>query len=266
MKSPLRYPGGKSRAVPLILPYIPEGRVMVSPFIGGGSIELALAARGQEVFAFDAWKPLVNFWQHILAEHEAVCHEAPRWCPMDRDLYFRQRSISFGDGAAEAARFYGLNRASFTGVFTQSGYSGTRSTHSAVDALRAFRPPANLHVVEADFRLSIRFASRHGYTIYADPPYITDRQNLYGDKGKMHMNFDHEGLAEALRQHVDGGRAGFLLSYNDHPTIRGLYEDWCEFIPMQWAYGMSKDSKSNEVLIRPKGQGPTPPQQEALLA
>src|SRR3989344_8163066 len=44
MGSPLRYAGGKSLAVGLILERIPE-RVerVVSPFFGGGSVEIAIA-------------------------------------------------------------------------------------------------------------------------------------------------------------------------------------------------------------------------------
>lgn len=38
-RSPLRYPGGKSRAVSMILPHIPEGTEKVcSPFFGGARL------------------------------------------------------------------------------------------------------------------------------------------------------------------------------------------------------------------------------------
>ncbi|WP_208439010.1 DNA adenine methylase, partial [Bartonella grahamii] len=60
VKSPLRYPGGKSRAVPMIINnYIRKQKTLFSPFVGGGSIELALAKRGTKVYAYDAFKPLV---------------------------------------------------------------------------------------------------------------------------------------------------------------------------------------------------------------
>lgn len=41
--SPLRYAGGKSLAVGGILKYLPDGlNKVVSPFIGGGSVEVAI--------------------------------------------------------------------------------------------------------------------------------------------------------------------------------------------------------------------------------
>ncbi len=44
IKAPLRYGGGKSLAVGLIVEYIPNSvRRVISPFIGGGSVEIACA-------------------------------------------------------------------------------------------------------------------------------------------------------------------------------------------------------------------------------
>jgi len=44
LKSPLRYPGGKSRGAAQIKRYFPRKlKELVSPFIGGGSIELQVA-------------------------------------------------------------------------------------------------------------------------------------------------------------------------------------------------------------------------------
>ena len=63
--SPLRYAGGKSLAVGIIAGFLPEGiRKVVSPFIGGGSVEIALAKElGIDVVAYDIFDLLVNYWQ-----------------------------------------------------------------------------------------------------------------------------------------------------------------------------------------------------------
>ena len=65
VKSPLRYPGGKSRAVKTIREYIPtETKKLCAPFLGGASVELACAADGIKVYGADAFEPVVNFWKH----------------------------------------------------------------------------------------------------------------------------------------------------------------------------------------------------------
>ena len=53
--SPLRYAGGKSLAVGLITEFLPKDvKKVVSPFIGGGSVEVALAKElGLEVVGYD---------------------------------------------------------------------------------------------------------------------------------------------------------------------------------------------------------------------
>ena len=57
MKSPLRYPGGKSRAVKTLMEFIPDDcGELCSPFLGGGSFELALAEKGITVHAYDGFK------------------------------------------------------------------------------------------------------------------------------------------------------------------------------------------------------------------
>jgi len=76
-KTPLRYPGGKSRAVKVILPLIPEDcGELCSPFLGGGSIEIAAAERGMKVHGYDLFNPLIWFWEKILTCPQKVSNKA----------------------------------------------------------------------------------------------------------------------------------------------------------------------------------------------
>jgi len=77
IKTPLRYPGGKSRAVKVILPLIPEDcGELCSPFLGGGSIEIAASQRGMKVYGYDVFVPLVWFWEEILTRPDKVSNKA----------------------------------------------------------------------------------------------------------------------------------------------------------------------------------------------
>ncbi|MDA8215915.1 MAG: DNA adenine methylase [Nitrospiraceae bacterium] len=63
LKSLLRYPGGKSKAIDIICKLIPEGTTeLCSPFFGGGSVELACTSKGIRVYGYDIFEPLVEFW------------------------------------------------------------------------------------------------------------------------------------------------------------------------------------------------------------
>jgi DNA adenine methylase len=66
MKTPIRYAGGKSRAIKIISPYLDNETKIVSPFMGGGSLEVNWASKGIEVIGYDLFDVLVNFWNVLL--------------------------------------------------------------------------------------------------------------------------------------------------------------------------------------------------------
>ena len=243
-RSPLRYPGGKSRAVSVLREFIPIGtKTLVSPFLGGGSLELSCAADGITVYAADAFEPLVNFWDHAkdcpLLLTERVCS----YHPLKRERFYalQKRIVAMENSLDRAAIFFVLNRSSFSGVTLSGGMSPghKRFTKSAIDRLRNFRA-SNLHFECADFADTL--AKYPNDLLYLDPPYANG-ERLYGTQGDMHDGFDHEGLANLLRE-----RTGWILSYNDHPDIRTMYDGFDMRTP-DWQYGMSNDKTSNELLI-----------------
>ena len=70
LKTPLRYPGGKSRAAQKIEAYFPDLREydeFREPFIGGGSVAIYIAKKfpNLKIWVNDLYEPLVNFWQQL---------------------------------------------------------------------------------------------------------------------------------------------------------------------------------------------------------
>ena len=70
LKTPLRYPGGKSRACVKMDPYFPDLREYTEfrePFIGGGSVAIHVTKKYPhlKVWVNDLYEPLVNFWQQL---------------------------------------------------------------------------------------------------------------------------------------------------------------------------------------------------------
>ena len=243
-KSPLRYPGGKSRAVKHIVKYFPPGlETLVSPFLGGGSIELHFASQGVEVFGYDKFEPLVNFWQKAIASPVELATIVGCFYPIEKaQFYHLQKTYhDIADDMERAAIFYVLNRSSFSGTTLSGGMSPDhpRFTLSSIRRLADFKV-RGLTVRCADFTESLE-EHKHDFA-YLDPPYLI-AERLYGNKKDSNLDFDHIGLAEILR-----GRDGWLLSYNDCDEIRELYDGYPFIIP-EWAYGMGGNKKSNEVLI-----------------
>lgn len=243
-RSPLRYPGGKSRAVNTIRKYIPpETKKIASPFLGGASVELACAADGIEVRGADAFAPLVNFWKRAKESPALLSERVRNYHPLTKPRFYNlQKGFhALADELEKAAVFFVLNRASFSGTTLSGGMSPghPRFTPSAIDRLRDFRA-RNLSVECADWKATLE---KHGDALlYLDPPYANG-EKLYGSRGDMHEGFDHEELAARLRE-----RSGWILSYNDCERVRKLYEG-CDILAPEWGYGMSNGKQSRELLI-----------------
>ena len=268
MKSPLRYPGGKTRAVKLIEEYIPDDiQKLASPFLGGGSLELHFASLGVEVAAYDLFAPLCWFWKALLSDPQSLAdksdsHRGYNGYASKKNInlrglsktdFLRLREFLCKEeeySLPSAAAFYALNRSSFSGETLSGGYSKqaahTRFTDSSIQRIRSFNVE-NFTVQNKGFEESIQ--ENEDAFLYCDPPYLLEEGNhLYGKSGNMHKGFDHELLCEILRQ-----RDNWVLSYNDSDQVRKMYDGY-KIVPLSWSYGMKnvsskKMGKSSEILI-----------------
>ena len=69
-KTPLRYPGGKSRACTKMDQYFPDLRDYVEfrePFLGGGSVAIHISKKYPhlKITVNDLYEPLINFWLQL---------------------------------------------------------------------------------------------------------------------------------------------------------------------------------------------------------
>ncbi len=255
IRSPLRYPGGKTRARATVLPKLLKqgAQQLISPFIGGGSIELAWLNANPDGFAecYDIYEPLVEFWRFLLIDPQGLATLSKMHMPCDRNMFSQlQKNLGSFKGIEKAAAFFVLNRCSFGGATNSGGMSPghPRFTESSISRVRDFRAPW-LRVRRYD-ALSLMRELEHeppdGKVIYLDPPYMIKGTALYGDKGNAQRGFDHVGFAEMFwRLNEKGWR--MLLSYNDDVKVRALYNS-AKIENAEWSYGM-RQGKSSEVLI-----------------
>jgi len=270
MKTPLRYPGGKSRAIDTLMEFVPDDcGELCSPFLGGGSFELALAERGIVIHGYEGFKPIVWFWNALLKKPQQLAAAARRFRRLQLYSYdktrepFRARGLRKDDflrfkeeiafalkkghpGTIDlAAKVYALNRSSFSGTTLTGGYSAEAScmrfTESQLDEMSSFKVQ-NFTVRSADFKRALK---SHDCYLYLDPPYFMPpgSNNYYGMGGDMHKSFEHLALFSLLRQ-----RENWILSYRDCEEIRSLYRDY-QIYDAQWTYGMNKTKESKEIII-----------------
>ena len=248
--SPLSYPGGKFRARKIIRHYFPKNvKEMVSPFFGGGHIELDCAADGIKVHGYDAYDRLINFWKHIQSSAPKVRKEAWKFYPMTRDKFYslREEYESLQCNIKKAAVFWSVHKSSFSKMgFSKTGISmkENRFNPKQINLLGDFHNN-NFTIDCADFKHSL---SHHSDIFaYCDPPYLLGKSFLYGINGQLHKDFDHIGLCEQLK-----ARDNWVLSYNNTPEIREMYAGY-DFVYPQFKYSMGNklghQQETKEILI-----------------
>ena len=249
LKSLLRYPGGKSRAVKtlaLFLPNLPDS--VCSPFFGGGSFELFLVNRGVRVYGYDTLEPLILFWQEAINHPKRLYDNVkPMINKIDSNYFYSLRDKIKNDTIAKEnipAAFYVLNRTSFSGLTMSGGMSKKceRLNKETIEKLAQFNTKKLLSVNLESFATSIPKHKRD--FLYCDPPYFLEKNDrLYGICGNGHRGFDHESLAKLLKE-----RDRWLLTYNDCEYIKSLYKG-CVIKTVRYQYSMVNHQKKKELVI-----------------
>jgi DNA adenine methylase len=255
-KSPLRYPGGKTRAFhplnEIVLEYFDMASFdkIVSPFFGGGSFEFFLQhSYNLHIMANDILTPLIHFWKSCQSNNGQLCSEIEKdlgKMTIERCKAYRSELIESMDPLRTAKLFFELNRCSFSGCTLSGGFSkeaiAKRFTPSSVEKIRAL-DLTRISFENSDFE---RFLERtQDGLLFVDPPYYLEKHHdkLYGVNGNLHQHFSHERLYRVLCQ-----RSHWLLTYNDCDYIRDLYKDFI-IKSVEWGYGMNKSKKSSEIVI-----------------
>ena len=264
LKSPLRYPGGKSRAIKFLKDYFPKDfKEYREPFFGGGSVGIYLVQiySHNEInfFANDLNYDVYCFWQILKTQNNDLIQaiqDIKKNYKNGRELYrllLERRNQPLND-FQRAVDFFVLNRITFSGVVDCGGYSQkafeSRFTQSCIERLRNMQGIFdNFSFTFNDYQ-ELLYKNGENVFIFLDPPYFSaSKSRLYGKRGDLHTNFNHEALYENLKNI----KHKFLLTYDDSDYIRKLYKD---FYLQEWTlqYGMNnyKQEKANagkELLI-----------------
>ena len=95
---------------------------LVSPFLGGGNLEVACAQQGARVFGSDIFAPLVCFWEHLLNDPHQLADAVQKYLTAnvnDNGDAFKQLQgfiPKMPNGLERAAAFYVVNRLSYLGL------------------------------------------------------------------------------------------------------------------------------------------------------
>ena len=231
LKTPLRYPGGKSRAVPKLLQHLPSREITEyrEPFLGGGSMAIEMTRRLPEeipIWVNDLYEPLYNFWVQLRDNGDYLHSElmrAKNFHPDEesaRKLFLDSKeNLNDSKRSQEdrAVDFYIINKCSFSGLTESSSFSKAASnsnfSHRGIERLPEYsKLISRWKITNVSYE---ELVSDETLTfIYADPPYDI-KDALYGHKGDKHKGFDHAKFADTF----DKCLCNVMISYNNHPDI-----------------------------------------------
>jgi len=262
VKSPLRYPGGKSKAINQILPLITNDfSEFREPFVGGGSVFIAVkqCIKHNAIFKInDLNYDLYCFWIYVKNNVFDLVEEISRIKKNTTDgralfKFYTENGRQWTD-FERAVRFFVLNRITFSGTVDSGGYSQQaferRFTQSSIDRIRSLSPILkDVQIFHGDYE-ELLFQEGENVFIFLDPPYLEPtKSRLYGKRGFLHTSFDHERFAENMRK----CNHKWLITYDDNPEIRDLF-DFANIYEWELQYGMNnykqeKAEKGRELFI-----------------
>jgi len=240
LKTPLRYPGGKSRAVKKMAEFFPlfsDYKEFREPFVGGGSVALYISQMYPhlDIWVNDLYEPLYNFWrelQHngneiknilIQLKQRHIDPSSAKSLFLDAKEYL---SKPIGETTAKdrAVSFYIINKCSFSGLTESSSFSRQASESNfsmrGIDKLPYYSDLIrNWKITNLSYDKLM--TDDKSVFMYLDPPYEI-KSNLYGKRGNMHKGFDHDEFFYTCDRYV----CDQMVSYNSSNLIKSRFIDW----------------------------------------
>ncbi len=240
LKTPLRYPGGKSRAVTKMGPYFPDLRnysEFMEPFLGGGSVALYITKKYPhlKITVNDLYEPLINFWIQLQQFGDELTdnlrdYKSTHPDPVSaKELFLESKKVINNrklDDVERAAAFYIVNKCSFSGLTESSSFSSQASVSNfsmrGIEKLSGYSELiSHWYINQFSYEYLLENKLHDNLFIYLDPPYDI-KDNLYGSKGSMHKGFDHDKFAADC----DRYSVPMMISYNSDQLVRDRFKNW----------------------------------------
>lgn len=248
----LRYPGGKFKALEKIIPAIPRDyKEFREPFAGGGSVFLAAK---QNILWKATYKmgdlsyDLYCFWLCVKNFNQELYQKIKKLKDSYQDgkkLYEYLKNLVPESTIERAARFFVLNRITFSGITDAGGYSEqafqSRFTSASIEKLQYLEPVLKgVQVIHSSYE-KLLFESGEDVFIFMDPPYYRQANSrLYGAGGSLHTTFDHFLFAENVKK----CNHQYLITLDDSPEIRELFS-FAYIYEWELQYSMSSFTKKS---------------------
>lgn len=254
IKSPLRYPGGKSRAITQIMKLVPHFEEFREPFVGGGSVFLTLKQLYPErkFWINDLYFELYTFWEQVQNNMDNLLLQVQAWKNEFDDgkmlFQYLKENIDKFDNEQRAAAFFVFNRITFSGTTLAGGFSNQafqkRFTDSSIKRLEALKNVVyDTQITNRDYAEVVEKEGEDVF-LFLDPPYYSATKSaLYGKNGKLHKEFDHKRFAAVMKNCSHR----WLITYDNSDYIKKLFS-FANIQSWDLMYGMRNQTAQSSQL------------------
>lgn len=224
MVGPLAYLGGKNRIAKKIISVIPEHTCYIEPFCGGAQVFFHKEPSQVEILN-DLDEDIFNFLRvcqlhhHELVRYLQFCTAGRKWF----ELFQKQDPRTLSD-IQRAARFFYLQKNCYGGLVNRKNFSVSVQDGSNYNP---YRIPMVLHLAHErllqvqleclPYQEILKRYDRETTFFYLDPPYF----------GLPYYKFNFtEGDYVELASLLKNLKGRFLLSLNDRPEVREIFNDF----------------------------------------
>ena len=260
IKTPLRYPGGKTRVADKLASLMPNFKEYREPFIGGGSVFIAAKQSKPDLryWINDLFYDVYSFWTSTrdnCGNVLSIVRELKDKFPDGRSLFTQlNEHMTEFTGVDRAAAFFVMNRITFSGTSLSGGYSqgsyDGRFNEASMERVSLVSPLLDdVKITNEDYSVLLRDGGESVF-IFLDPPYYSATKSaLYGRNGDIHRGLDHERFANEVK----ACSHKWMITYDDCEYTRKLFEGY-NIVPFELMYGMRNvtkdaDMKGKELLI-----------------
>ena len=264
LRSPLRYPGGKTRVAARLAQYFPESHTDYREVFAGGGAVFFHKPLVKKNWINDLHPGLYAFYATLQDNFQGFAKCCKKHENDDRRGLFDElasdRTLMDLDGDSRllerAFQYYYLNRTVWGGrvVFDPrrksrlyfSNPGGWNNLDKKLVHLGKISEKLQGVKITCQSYEKCLARATAGTFVYADPPYYRESTGHITDK-LYDKSFDvdcHVKLADALKKTA----ANVMVSYDDCPEVRALFKGW-RIEALQWkysgTYAVSKEDKAN---------------------
>ena len=231
----LKWAGGKYGLVEDIQRYLPEGRKLVEPFVGAGSV--FLNTDYDHYLLADINPDLINLYNLLKERPQEYISEAKRWFVAEnnrKDAYLSIRAEFNGtdDIMYRSLAFLYMNRFGFNGLcrYNKKGgfnvpFGSYKKPYFPQAELEFFANKAKKATFICESYPETFRRARKGSVVYCDPPYapLSTTANFTSYAGNGFTLDDQAALADVAEKAAEERHIPVLISNHDTTLTRRLY-------------------------------------------